>query len=118
MPGNALEKRRLVKRKRRIEIRIERRELSVFSSFASNSSASDKSGAQEDSESIAAGPMQEKPDRCPTCGSTELMLLADAMVLASRDSLKAESPKRLIKFHLQCSDANEWWVCRPSLDSG
>jgi hypothetical protein len=110
--------RRLVKRKRRIEIQIERRELSVFSSYASRSDAGHKSEAQENGQLPAGAPTQDKPDRCSTCGSTDMLLLSDAMKSGSHGSFKAEFPGTSINCHLQCSSSNEWWVCRPSLDFG
>ena len=109
--------RRLVK-KRRIEIQIERRELSVFSSPASNSDAGDTNEKHEFGAPFPGSHLQDKPERCSTCGSTDMVLLSDAMLLATPGSFQSESPVTLIHCHLQCSRSNEWWVCRPSLDLG
>jgi hypothetical protein len=109
--------RRRVKRKQRIEIQIERRELSIFSSLASNSRAGEKNRAHENSEFLA-GHKRDNPERCLTCGSTDMMLLSEAMTLATLGSLRTESSTVLINCHLQCSSSDEWWVCRPSLDLG
>jgi hypothetical protein len=108
--------RRRVKRKQRIEIQIERRELSIVSSLASNSGAGEKNKARESSELLTGGRKCGKPERCLTCGSTDMMLLSDARTLATLGSLRSDSSAVLINCHVQCSSSDEWWVCRPSLD--
>ena len=104
-----------MKKMRRIEIQIERRELSIFGAALSVATA-DGTERTIQKDELARSKLSDKlPERCPTCDSTEMLLLADAIALATRSSVNRSEPVVLPDCHLHCSGSNEWWVCKPSL---
>jgi hypothetical protein len=99
-----------VKRKRRIEIEIERREISVFSRAASG--AGDVPSAAG---SAAQGNVTAKPAACPRCGSEEMIPLAEAVTRPEFKRISGQSALESGRIHLHCTAAGEWWVCWRSL---
>jgi hypothetical protein len=98
-----------VKRKRRVEIRIERREVSVFGAPGFISAQPPGTSRPESS-----GLLCVRPAACPACGSPELLLLAEAVTLAGLDVASLQTGIEAGRFHLHCSVSGEWWICRQS----
>ena len=59
-----------------------------------------------------------KPERCPMCGSDEMLLLADAVAAASLSAASLKDGLQTGRYHLHCSATGEWWVCRQSIRPG
>lgn len=104
-----------MKRRRRIEVLIERRELSIFS--ASSPGGEARAGGMADGAEIRGAQENgtEKPARCPTCGSTEMLRLSEAMALVALDPIPPGSGSERSKVHCMFSASEECWVCKPSL---
>ena len=103
-----------MKKRRRIEVFIERRELSVYGIPPS------VGGAKPDSESGASihgvpERREERPSRCSTCGSTEMLRLTEAMALMALDPLSPGSDGKQSDVHCTFWNSVECWVCKPSL---
>jgi hypothetical protein len=96
-------------RRRRIEVHIEHRELSVFSVFGEMTpeGAGGKPGG--------SGLREMRPETCPVCGSTEMVPLAEGVASAGLEMAAVREGLEKSKFHLQHTDSGAWWVCRPSL---
>lgn len=101
-----------MKKRRRIEVLIERRELSIFgaSSFAGEA----KIGGTAEGRG-ASGSGEDKPAICPTCGSTEMLRLSEAMTLMAFDPVSPGSSAERSNVHCTFSASDECWVCKPSL---
>jgi hypothetical protein len=95
-----------LKKRRRIEVLIERRELSIYgiSPFGGDT----KIGGFEG----------ERPLICATCGSTEMLRLTEAMTLIALDPVPAGSSAERSNVHCTFSASDECWVCKPSLHLG
>jgi hypothetical protein len=98
-----------VKRKRRVEIHIERREISVFGAPGFISAEPPGSSWPETS-----GLQCIRPPACPACGSPDLLLLAEAVSLAGLDVASLQTGIEKGRYHLHCSGSGEWWICRQS----
>ena len=96
-------------RKRRIEVHIEHRELSVFSVFGEMTSE----GATR--RPSGSGLREMRPETCPVCGSNEMVPLAEGVASAGLAIAAVRDGLANSKFHLQHTDSGAWWVCRPSL---
>jgi len=117
-----------VKRRRRLEIRVERHELSIYSGSAHSGSA--RTPAQTSSPAhppaanrvIAAqlnpGGIQPdlpvQPEPCPICGAQRRLPLADAIAAATLTSNALKDGLEAGCFHLHCSRSGEWWLCSQS----
>ena len=103
-----------MKKKRRIEVFIERRELSIFGIPPPDVGA--KPGS-ESGASIRGAPekREERPTRCATCGSTEMVPLSEAMALMALDPALQGSSTERSNVHCTFSISEECWVCKPSL---
>jgi len=101
-----------VKRKRRVEIRIERREVSVFGAPGFISAQPPGASGPQPS-----GLLCVRPDACPACGSADLLLLAEAVTLAGLDVASLQTGIEAGSFHLHCSVSGEWWICRQSVSA-
>jgi hypothetical protein len=104
-----------LKKRRRIEVLIERRELSIHGvlPFAGEPNlGSVESGAKnrEASDNDA-----ERPSICPTCGSTEILRLSEALALIALDPVPPGSSAERSNVHCMFSASEECWVCKPSL---
>jgi len=104
-----------LKKRRRIEVVIERRELSVFAVPPSGERA--QPGSPDGGANPAGGDeiREERPSRCPTCGSTEMLRLSEAMALVALDPLSTGSGADRSNVHYTFSLSEECWVCKPSL---
>jgi len=113
-----------MKRRRRVEIRVERHELSIYASLPSgpahpaNPSGDPNRGAVVDAQLIPPGLSHTRPDSCPICGSQDLILLADAIALTSGNSTSLKDGLESGIYHLHCSRSGAWWVCGQSLTPG
>ena len=107
-----------LKKRRRIEVLIERRELSIFGISPLVGGAKPASGEG------GAGPPgdpekdEEQPPRCPTCGSTEMLRLSEAMALVALHPVPPGSNADRSDVHCTFSISEECWVCKPSLRLG
>lgn len=99
-----------MKTKRRVELHIEHREISLFvraggvPTQAALSTRPDVSGLR-----------RVKPNACPTCGSTDLLLLADATTSLGIDLAALQLGVEQGIVHIHRSVSGEWWICAPSL---
>jgi hypothetical protein len=104
-----------LKKRRRIEVFIERRELSVFSVSSAGVEAKVGGVAGGADSRGASESRADKPASCPTCGSTEMLTLGEAMALVALDPLPPGSGAERSNVHCMFSTSEEWWVCKPSL---
>jgi hypothetical protein len=98
-------------------VRIEHHELSIFAGPPTGPMA----GANADAaspEPEEGGLSHAKPERCPICGSGEMLLLADAVAAASLNVGSLKDGLETGSYHLHCSTAGEWWVCGQSIRTG
>ena len=107
-PGSANK----MKRKRRIEVQIERREVSVFSAFGNTAPV------WPGSATTGSGLREMRPEVCPVCGAAEMVPLAEGMAAAGLAMAVFRDGLENSKFHLQHTGSGDWWVCRPSLEQG
>lgn len=91
-----------MKNMQRVEQTIEQGESSVFSS--SPSAPDPPSGAQPERSELVS---------CPTCGSADMELLAQALPGLDLTLLKQDTQDGPV--HLYRSASGEWWICKPSL---
>lgn len=120
-----------VKKRRRVEVRIEHHELSIYSGPAvmhpasgpeftadaaasANSTLAEGAGSQLPASLDAASAPQES---CVICGSANLLRLADALALAAMSSTALKDGLESGRFHLHCSASGQWWVCGQSIHS-
>jgi hypothetical protein len=110
-----------MKRRRRVEVRIERHELSIFAGPLVGSGAN-----PDGNPGTGLAPLKQdqsglrhiKPERCPICGSTEMLLLADAIALDSSSVALLKEDLEEGRSHLHCSTSGDWWVCGQSHGPG
>jgi hypothetical protein len=104
-----------LKKRRRIEVLIERRELSIFgvSSVAGETKIGGGAGGSDGR--AASRSEEDKPSICPTCGSTEMLRLSEAMALVALDPVPPGSSAERSNVHCMFSTSDECWVCKPSL---
>jgi hypothetical protein len=118
-----------MKRRRRVEIRVERHELSIYAGTSSGPvhpaeahpadiSGDSNSGTVIDAHLVPAGLRRTEPDVCPICGSQNLIPLADAIARTGGNSSSLKDGLESGIFHLHCSSSGEWWVCGQSLTPG
>jgi len=117
-----------MKRRRRVEIRVERHELSIFAGTAPaqpanptgapmpDTPASPNRASTLDPQLTPGASPRSTPESCPICGSQEMLPLAEAIARATPTNLKdgLESGR----YHLHCSRSGDWWVCGQSLRPG
>ena len=96
--------------RRRIEIHIERRELSLLLRPAEER-VTESPPVVEGDRARCHPPPGHAPEACPVCGSTELLSLADAAGLASFDPRSLQSKIQEGEAHLHCSPSGDWWIC-------
>jgi len=113
-----------MKRRRRVEIRVERHELSIYAgspsgpAHAPDSSGEPSRGAVVDSHLVPAGLRHTGPGSCPICGSEGLIPLAVAIARTVGSSTLLKDGLESGIYHLHCSRSGEWWVCGQSLTPG
>jgi len=108
-----LSRRRTMKRKRRIEIQIERRELSVYAAQSMPMHPGGGSGASPAEPSDQAP--EEEPERCPVCGEAGMALFAEAVVTGAISMTALQAGLAKGQFHLHQGASRRIWVCRRSL---
>jgi hypothetical protein len=102
-----------MKKKRRVELQIEHREISFFA----------RTGGLMTQAALPTGPEVSglrcvKPNACPTCGSGDLLLLADTIASTGIDLGALQLGVETGKVHVHRSVSSEWWVCLRSLHHG
>jgi hypothetical protein len=102
-----------MKKKRRVELQIERREISLFA----------RTRGMMTQAAVPTGPEVSglrcvQPNSCPTCGSADLLLLADATGSLGLDLGTLQLGVETGKVHIHRSVSDEWWVCIRSLHHG
>jgi len=105
-----------LRRKRRIEVRVEREEISVFSEGLSGFSVEGKSDFSGEDWLSAARAYGNRPrpaaaENCPVCGSTDLLLLQSAVAAGAFSATGLQRGVESGGYHLHCSAAGEGWVC-------
>jgi hypothetical protein len=110
-----LEPRRLpsggfVRKKRRVELHIEHREISVFAGTGT-------AGGQpvDLANSDGTGLLHVRHTACPTCGSADLVLLTDAVSNGRLDLATLNQGMQNGSVHFHRSPSGEWWICTKSL---
>lgn len=99
-----------MRRKRRVELHIEHREISIFAG------AGLLRGEPVDlSRSDGTGMMQVRHAACPACGSTALALLTDAVSDSRLDLATLNQGMQNGSVHFHRSPSGEWWICTRSL---
>jgi hypothetical protein len=104
-----------LKKRRRIEVLIERRELSIFGVASPGEEVKFGGGAPGTSDRGTPETDEERPAKCPTCGSTEMLTLNEAMALIALDPVPPGSTAERSNVHCMYSISDECWVCKPSL---
>jgi len=99
-----------VRRKRRVELHIEHREISVFASTGSSPALSINISASD-----GAGLSHARQSTCPTCGSPELVLITDAVTNTRLDLATLNRGMQDGSVHFHRSPSGEWWICTRSL---
>ena len=99
-----------MKRKRRVEIHIEHREISIFSSHSPLPAQPFHPAAPS-----SAAILQVGNPGCPTCGSPELVLLTDAVSRTRFDVTALNQGMQSGRIHYHRSPTGEWWLCSKSL---
>jgi len=99
-----------VRSKRRVELHIEHREISVFAGTGA-SPAQPVDPVRQD----AAGPLPAKHRTCPTCGSQDVILLTDAVSSPRTDLAALNLGMQNGRVHFHLDPSGEWWICTESL---
>lgn len=98
-----------MRKKRRVELHIEHREISIFAGTA-------LSGRTIDARpSDTTGPLEVRRASCPTCGSSDLVLLTDAVTNLRLDLAVLNQRMQDGSVHLHRAPSGEWWICTQSL---
>lgn len=104
-----------MKKRRRIEVLIERREFSIFGVSPEGGETKIGGSAGEADGDGMPETAEQNPARCPTCGSTEMIRLSEAVTLVARDAVRPGWGTERSHVHLAFSTSEECWVCKPSL---
>jgi hypothetical protein len=105
-----------VRRKRRIELHIEHREISVFASAGTSYAPStDRIDPIDMSRTDGASLSKSRQSACPTCGSPELVLMTDAVTNSRLDLATLNQGMQNGSVHFHRSPSGEWWICTRSL---
>ena len=96
-------------KKRRVEIHIEHREISIFSARVPKSPQTFHSPA------LKAAPIPRVDPACPTCGSPDLVPLAKALAQVRFDIAVLNQGMQDGRIHYHRSPSGEWWLCAKSL---
>jgi hypothetical protein len=99
-----------VRKRRRVELHIERHEISIF---AGSPHSDEQVGEQQPTE--GAGSFQIGQTACPICGSPDLILLTEAVNRAGLDLARLNQGMQAGKIHFHRSNAGEWLICAKSL---
>jgi len=118
-----------VKRRRRVEVRIEHEELSIFSGPLAGSMTGvvNDPMARADSQAVPGAVSREAeesglrysmPEHCPICGFDEMLLLADAVASVGLSVASLKDGLEKGRYHLHRTAAGQWWVCGQSIRPG
>jgi len=99
-----------VHKKRRVELHIEHREVSFFAGAPAASRQT-----IDFRQSDASGILQVRHAACPTCGSSELQMLTDAVTNFRLDLAALNKGMQDGSVHFHRSPSGEWWICTKSL---
>jgi len=99
-----------VRSKRRVELHIERREISVFAGSGALCAQPVDQARQDEAE-----PLPAKHRICPTCGSQDVILLTDAVSSPRMDLAALNLGMQNGKVHFHLATSGEWCVCAESL---
>jgi len=100
-----------LKKRRRVELHIEHREVTVFA--LSGVTAVTPSARTVPVEAIANGLAFSLA--CPTCGSQELLPLAETVASAAMDLRALQQGMDNGTVHLHRSQDGAWWICGGSI---
>ena len=100
-----------MRRKRRVELHIEHREISIF---AGHGPPPEQTFAAPNSDT--SGLIHSRNALCPTCGSPDLLLLTDAVAQANLDFTTLNQGMQDGSVHFHRSPSGEWWICKKSLN--
>jgi hypothetical protein len=98
-----------MKKKRRVEFQIERNEISIF---AGPGALGIRSTAP--ASAVASGLIHRKTEKCPTCGSPDMILLSEYVTASGTDLSTLQQRISGGTLHLHCAQVGEWWVCTES----
>jgi hypothetical protein len=117
-----------MKNRRRVEIRVERHELSIYSLTApapvspanpsAHPSRDPASGPAVEGKFGLGGPRRDQPEPCPYCGSEDTLRLAEAIATSALTANALQDGLKAGDYHLHCSRSGEWWVCGQSPPPG
>ena len=102
-----------MRKKRRVELHIEHREISVFATRGSMPAYAPTHSS--DLTPLDAALLDLRAAACPTCGSPNLILLADAITRNQLDLAVLNQGMQDGSVHVYRSPSGEWWVCPQSL---
>ena len=94
-------------------IRLDKVSIFGVSSVAGETKTGGGAGGSDSR--AASGSEDDKPASCPTCGSTEMLRLSEAMTLMALDPVPPGSSAERSNVHCMFSASEECWVCKPSL---
>jgi hypothetical protein len=94
-----------MKRNRRMEIQFEHREITLFGV---------PSNLPPDG-TFPGGKTEQRPERCPTCGSLQMLLLTEAVTEPGLSLMALCRGIERQQFHLHRTPSGMWWVCKKSL---
>jgi hypothetical protein len=104
---------------RRIEVTVERETVTILVRGQLKEGTEERANGDSDPESErprmpSSLPVLKNPFQvCPTCGSSSVVLLAEALPGLDLTLLKAETADGRV--HLHRSPSGEWWICKQSL---
>jgi hypothetical protein len=101
-----------VKKKRRVELHIEHREISIFARPGQSQRQVIEMPWPE-----GAGLSQIRRMACPNCGS-DLILLTDAVTHAHLDLALLTLGMQEGRIHFHRSNSGDWWICTKSFQQG
>lgn len=104
-----------MRRKRRVEVHIEHREISIFtggSAAAGRTADFYRAGLPT---SDTTGVLQGGHAACPTCGSRDLVMLTEAVADKRLDLSALNQGMQDGSIHFHRSPSGEWWICTKSL---
>ena len=99
-----------VKKTRRVELQIEHREISIFAAPGGLGSKWPSPTQPEGS-----GLRHSKIETCPTCGSSEMLLLTEAISPKGSGLANLQHGMEAGTVHLHRSPSGEWWICSQSI---
>ena len=102
-----------MRKKRRVELHIERREISIFSS-------ADPMPAHVPAHTTGYIPADAllvgvQPAACPACGSPNLLLLTEVVAHDRFDLATLNQGMQDGSIHFHRSPSGEWWICTKHL---